>query len=62
MKSIWLCLLVICAIVVAGCDKQETSLADEGITEDDIAKYEAELAAVSGDAAYEDAEEVDETE
>ncbi len=53
MKSTFLCLMVVCAIAVAGCDKKENSLAEEGITKDDIAKYEEELAAVSGDAAYE---------
>ena len=55
MKSIYLCLLVMCAIAVAGCGKEESSLAEEGITEDAIAKYEEELAAISGDEAYDDA-------
>ena len=54
MKSTFFCLVVLCAIAVAGCAKKENSLAEEGITEDAIAKYEADLAAVSGDDAYED--------
>ena len=62
MKSIYLCLMVMCAIAFAGCDKEQSSLAEEGITEDEIAKYEAELAAISGDDAYEDAVDNDNVE
>lgn len=57
MKSVYLCLAVCAAISVSGCSgKKESSLADEGVTADAIAQYEAELAAVSGDDAYDDAE------
>ena len=60
MKLIYLCLAVFCAtITLPGCGagSQEPSLANEGITADDIAKYEAELAAIQGEDAY--AEEMD---
>ena len=51
----YLCLAVFCAtIAVAGCGggSNETSLATEGVTADDIAKYEEDLAAVQGDDSY----------
>ena len=51
MKSVYVCLLVFCAtIAVAGCEgqKEGNSLANEGLTAEDFAKYEAELAAVTG--------------
>jgi hypothetical protein len=57
MKSVYLCLVVFCAtIAVPGCDgqKEETSLATEGLTADDFAAYEADLAAVSGGDSYEE--------
>ena len=61
MKSIYLCLVVFCAtIAVSGCgETKETKLATEGVTADDIAKYEADLAAVSGGESYEDALDAD---
>jgi len=59
MKSLYLCLLFMCATAVAGCSSNDSSLADEDVTVDEIAKYEAELAAISGDDAYEDVEEED---
>ena len=62
MKSIYLCLVIFCAtIAVAGCGggSEETSLATEDVTADDIAKYEAELAAISGDDSYEDTLDAD---
>lgn len=62
MKSVYVCLLVFCAaIAVAGCDEQRegTSLANEGVTADEIAQYEADLAAVTGDDAYADVEDAD---
>ena len=54
MKSIYVCLAVFCAtLAVAGCGNSEVnSLAEEGITADEIAKYEEDLAAVSGGEAY----------
>ena len=61
MKSIYLSLMVLCFIAVAGCGKQEeNTLATDGATADDYAKYEEELAAVSGGESYEDAEDADE--
>ena len=58
MKSIYLCLMVLCAIAVAGCGAPEDNkLATDGATADDFAKYEAELAAVSGDDSYADVDE-----
>lgn len=57
MKSVYVCLLVFCAsIAVAGCESKQgdTSLANEGVTADQIAQYEAEINAVSGDDAYAD--------
>ena len=62
MKSIYLCLIVFCAaIAVSGCGEaqQESTLADGGVTADEIAHYEADLAAVTGDEAYEDATDDD---
>ena len=57
MRSTLLCLVAVCALAVAGCDEpKENSLATDGASADDIAKYEEELAAVSGDDSYEDAE------
>jgi hypothetical protein len=54
MKSLYLCLVVFCAtIAIPGCgETKETKLATEGVTADDIAKYEADLAAVSGEDSY----------
>lgn len=62
MKSIYLCLTITCAIAVAGCSKEGSSLAEENITEDQIAQYEADLAAASGDDAYEEDMEGDDAE
>ncbi len=55
MKSIYLCLMILCAIAVAGCGKKDNTLAEEDITADQIAQYEKDLAAATGDDAYEDA-------
>lgn len=54
MKSICVYLVLFCAaFAVAGCgEPEDNTLAEEGITADEIAKYEAELAAVTGDEAY----------
>ena len=63
MKSVYVCLLVFCGtIAIAGCEeqKQGTSLANEGVTADQIAQYEAELAAVQGEDSYADSLEDDE--
>ena len=56
MKSLYLCLMVLCAtIAVPGCGgSEEPTLAEEGLTADDFAKYEEELAAVSGGDSYEE--------
>lgn len=54
MKSVYLCLMFLCAVALAGCAEEKSSLAEEDITADDIAKYEEELAAISGDDAYEE--------
>ncbi len=63
MKSAYLSLLMLCAIAVAGCSQPEGNpIATEGATADDIAKYEEELAAVSGGDSYEDAEDTDDAE
>ncbi len=61
MKSVSLCLVVFCAtIAVPGCGgSEENTLATEDLTADDFAKYEAELAAVSGGDSYEDTEQGD---
>ena len=62
MKSIYLCLLVFCAtIAVPGCGggSEENKLANEGLTADDFAKYEADLAAVQGDDSYAEELETD---
>jgi hypothetical protein len=55
MKSLYICLVVFCAtIAVPGCGggSEDTTLATEGLTADDFAQYEADLAAVSGDDSY----------
>ena len=65
MKAVYRCLVVFCAaIAVAGCGggSAEPSLANEGVTADDIAKYEAELAAVSGEDSYADDLDADDDE
>jgi len=58
MKSVYLCLMVLCAtIAVTGCGAPEdNALATDSATADDFAKYEEELAAVSGDDSYEEEE------
>jgi hypothetical protein len=50
MKSLYICLVVFCAtIAVPGCGggSEDTTLATEGLTADDFAQYEADLAAVT---------------
>ena len=60
MKSICLSLVIACVFAAAGCGKSgENSLATDGASAEDIARYEEELAAVSGDDSYEDAEDAD---
>ena len=57
MKSVYLCLVVFCAtMAVPGCGGggEENTLANEDLTADDFAKYEADLAAVSGGDSYEE--------
>ena len=63
MKPIYLCLMVLCVVAVVGCGEPEgNALATDGATADDFARYEAELAAVSGGDSYEDAEDGDDEE
>ena len=67
MKSLYLCLLVFCATIAApGCGggSEENTLAEEGLTADDFARYEAELAAVTAeeDHVAEDEDEDEDTE
>ncbi|MGB7343471.1 MAG: hypothetical protein WBD20_04620 [Pirellulaceae bacterium] len=59
MKIAHVFLLACCfTFTVAGCGgKEETSLANDDLTAEDFAKYEAELAAVNSDEAYADVEE-----
>jgi hypothetical protein len=60
MKFSSLCLLFLFTVGIAGCgDKEQNPLATDGATAEDFAKYEKELAAVSGGESYEDAEDVD---
>jgi len=51
MKSLYLCLVVFCAtIAVPGCGggSEENTLAEGDLTAEDFARYEEELAAVTG--------------
>ena len=53
----WTLLGVLLLSTVPGCGPpKENTLATDGATAEDIAKYEEELAAVSGDDSYADAE------
>ncbi|WDQ16457.1 hypothetical protein [Rhodopirellula sp. P2] len=56
MNSVLKCLLVtLVAGVLSGCGgSDQNGLATEGATADDLAKYEAELAATNSDSGYED--------
>ncbi|TWU47442.1 hypothetical protein Poly51_52420 [Rubripirellula tenax] len=56
MKSAYVCLVVLCAMVaLPGCDsKKENAVITDGLTADDFAKYEADLAAANADGAYEE--------
>lgn len=50
-------IVLFCLIAVPGCGgKEENPLATDGATADDFAKYEEELAAVSGEGSYGDDE------
>ncbi len=49
-------LVLISFVLALGCGRKENPLATDGATAEDFAKYEAELAAVSGGDSYEDAE------
>lgn len=52
-----------CMFAVTGCGAPEdNSLATDGATAEDFARYEEELAAVSGGESYEDAENADDAE
>lgn len=64
MKPVHVCHFVfVITIAVAGCGESNegASLANEGVTADQIAQYEAELAAVSGDDAYADTQDGDDS-
>lgn len=54
-------LMLMCALLlfaVPGCaDPDENALATEGATADDLAQYEADLAAVTADEDHEDVDE-----
>jgi len=55
-KSILMCALLL--LVFPGCEEaKENALATDGATAEDFAKYEAELAAVSGAEDHEESEE-----
>ena len=63
MKSIFLGAMTCLMLAVAGCGAPEdNSLATDGATAEDFARYEEELAAVSGGESYEDAENADDAE
>jgi hypothetical protein len=65
MKSLYLFLVVFCAtIAVPGCGggSEENTLATEGLTADDFAKYEADLAAVNAAENYDEDDEGDDAE
>ncbi len=56
MKCLTL-IVLLCLLTTAGCGgPKENPLATDGATAEDFAKYEEELAAVSGGESYEDAE------
>jgi len=56
MTSVLKCFLVMMvACVLSGCGgSDQNALATEGATADDLAKYEAELAATNSDAGYDE--------
>ena len=57
MKSISACLLLICILIAfPGCKGKDGNnpLATEGATADDIAKYEADLAAANAEGTYDE--------
>ncbi len=61
MKSLYACLMVfLITIALPGCGTEENTLATEGATADDFARYEAELAAANSEGAYEEEAEDDE--
>ncbi|MFK8113476.1 MAG: hypothetical protein AB8B91_14825 [Rubripirellula sp.] len=59
MKSVYACLVVFMVTVsLAGCGgKEGNKLANEDLTAEDFAKYEADLAAASSDADYDEGTE-----
>ena len=58
MKSIYLCLAIFCAaIALPGCgEAPKAELANENLTAEDFAKYEADLAEANNEEAYADEE------
>lgn len=56
MKSVYASLIFVCAmIVLPGCGgKEDNGLATDNASLDDIAKYEAELAAANAEGTYEE--------
>lgn len=56
MKSFRACLLVFfAAMVISGCEEpKDNSLATDGVSADELAQYEADLAAVTGAEDNED--------
>ncbi|MCA9140822.1 MAG: hypothetical protein KDB00_28820 [Planctomycetales bacterium] len=61
MKSLHACLMVfLIGLAASGCsESKQNSLATDGATADDFAKYEAELAAVTGAEAHEDTDDME---
>lgn len=57
MKSAYICIVIFCvAFALPGCDSsRENAVITDGMTPDDFAKYEADLAAANSDGTYEDA-------
>ncbi len=55
MKSVYACLVVfLIAIALPGCNTAEPSLAEEDLTADDFAQYEADLAAANSEGTYDE--------
>lgn len=54
MKIFHALLLACFLLALPGCSSNETSIATEGATAEDFAKYEADLAKANGEANYEE--------
>ncbi len=63
MKLVYACLLVFCVMTAfSGCGGKEDGnpVITEGLTADDYAKYEADLAAANAEGSYDDEADADE--